>query len=73
MAKRILTENFVRRLAQANAVCRMLRRHGLRVIKCTVIPGDALAKSAIVVAGGGTHLRPEIDGCIVTRRVGEAS
>lgn len=70
MAPKILTPNFVRRLADANQTARKLRGLGFRILTCLIPPGDSLAKPEIEVTGGNCMVAPAIDGCVVHRRVG---
>lgn len=70
---RVLTENFIQRLAAANAASRELRGQGYRVNSCEVVPGDALGPSRIEISGGRADVRINVPGIIVTRRFGSAA
>ena len=67
---KVLTPNFIKRLADANASYRALRSAGFRVMSCQVAPGDSLIKTQIEVAGGPCGDAVRMNDCIITRHVG---
>lgn len=67
---KVLTDNYIQRLGEANQAIRKLREAGFCIISYRVPRGDSLEKSHIEVAGGHCFTVPALTGCIVTRRVG---